>query len=179
LLVCEHSTNNASFQIIWHTFTIMLSSDILEEQFGPTRLVILKQDSQHRIIKTVSIASGEVLELSLVTFNVGSATVFPDIHQKVLLGYSMGKAYREAHIPFIRDVRSITHNPLPPRLASYFDQPGSATTVDVDIYVGKVKTHYCHILEIYNAAVKWPANTTKSSSTIVSKLDIFEKIIAL
>jgi hypothetical protein len=157
----------------------MLSSDILEEQFGPTRLVILKQDSQHRIIKTVSIASGEVLELSLVTFDSNSAAIFPEIHQKVLLGYSMGKAYREAHIPFIRDVRSITHNPLPPRLASYFDQSGSATIVDVDIYVGKAKTHYCHILEIYNATVTWPANNTKSSSTIVSKLDIFEKLIAL
>jgi hypothetical protein len=155
----------------------MLSSDILEEQFGPTRLVILKQDSQHRIIKTVSIASGEVLELSLVTFDSNSAAIFPDIHQKVLLGYSMGKAYREAHISFIRDVQSITHNPLPPKLKSHFDQSGSATIVDVDIYVGKEKTHYCHILELYSSIVSWPVSNDLNSSKLERQLQDFEDIL--
>lgn len=157
----------------------MLSSDLLEKQFGPTRLVILRQDVQHRIIKTISVNSGKVLELSLVTFNANSAAVLPEVHQKIRLGSSMGKAYREAHIPFIRDVQSITHSPLPPTLKSHFDQPGSATIIDVDIYVGKARTHYCHILEIYNAAVRWPADSTQSSPVIVDELDIFEKLMTL
>jgi len=134
----------------------MLSSEILENQFGPTHLVVLKQNSTHRIIETVASDSEQVLELSIVTFDKENVDIFPDVHVEIMAGASMGKAFKKAGIRFIRKINSTSHTRLPVILSSEFNQKGLATIVDVDIFVGEQKAHYCHILEIYSPAVTWP-----------------------
>lgn len=134
----------------------MLSSEILEEQFGPTRLLVLKQNSQQRIIETLTLDTDQVLELSLVTFDPQNVNAFPKIHKKIMSGISMGKAYKQAGISFKRVANSVVHTTLPTELQSEFDQKGLGTIVDVDIFVGEQNVHYCHILEIYSPAVSWP-----------------------
>ncbi len=133
----------------------MLSSEILEKQFGPTRLLILKQNSKLRIIETLSEDSEQVLELSLVTFDQKNTHAFPGIHKKIVAGSSMGKAYKQAGVTFIRKIQSIVHTTLPPILESEFSQKGIATIVELDVFIGKQKLHYCHILEIYSPVVVW------------------------
>jgi hypothetical protein len=133
----------------------MLSSEILEKQFGPTRLVILKQNSRQRVVETVVVDTEQVLELSVVTFDTQNVHTFPEIHKEIMAGTSMGKAYKKAGVSFNRVVKSIVHSPLPAVLESEFDQKGLGTIIEVDILVGKQKAHYCHILEIYSSAVKW------------------------
>jgi len=133
----------------------MLSSEILENQFGPTRLVVLKQNSTHRIIETVASDNKQVLELSIVTFDKENVDIFPDVHAEIIAGASIGKAFKKASVRFIRKINSTTHIPLPAILSSEFNQKGLATIVDVDIFVGEQKAHYCHILEVYSPAVSW------------------------
>lgn len=82
-----------------------LSSDILEAQFGPTRLEILRQDDASRVIRTIAIASGQVLEVSRVAFFAQGAAAFPDIHRAVLAGSSMGKTFSGRGVAFERQVR--------------------------------------------------------------------------
>jgi F0F1-type ATP synthase delta subunit len=134
----------------------MLSSEILEEQFGPTRLVILKQNSKQRIIETLAKDTKQVLELSVVTFDQENIHTFQEIHKKVIAGTSIGKAYKQAGVSFTRKVNSTVRTILPAVLEAEFNQKGLTTIVEVDIYVGKQKIHYCHILEIYSPDVAWP-----------------------
>jgi len=134
----------------------MLSSDILEQQFGETRLIILYQDQSKRIIETISTSDESVLELSIVTFDTATLQHVADVHQTVMNGVSMGKAFKNAGIQFEREVSSIVHSALPPDLVKEFDDDGIATIVDVDIFVGDSKQHYCHILETYSPKVIWP-----------------------
>jgi hypothetical protein len=157
----------------------MLSSDILEKQFGQTKLTIVRQNDKHRIIKTVAVRNRQTLELSLVTFDAVGITLFPEIHNTILSGRSMGKAFRDANISFIRDTHSVTKVVLPTNLDSYFLGAGHATIVDVDIVVGNHNTHYCHIIEIYSPLVTWPVNDMPVSSSISSALDNFEALMAL
>ena len=83
----------------------MLSSDILEKQFGPTKIEVLYQDTQTRAIRTLTVSGGQVLELSHVKFLDPGITKFPDIHQEVVEGKSMGKAFRDHRVRFERVTR--------------------------------------------------------------------------
>ncbi len=134
----------------------MLSSDVLESQFGPTKLVVISQDQKYRVIETVEKKNNTVLEVSFVTFNLDAIGTYLDIHQKIIDGSSMGKAFREAGIKFIRDVRSISHNSAAPHIQNRFGRDGLATIIEVDILIGPDKLQYCHINENYNPMVVWP-----------------------
>ena len=155
----------------------MLSSDILEEQFGATRLVVVMQDETHRVIQTVAGDSGEALELSLVTFNPRSSTLFPHVHKAILDGESMGKAYRTANIPFSRTIRSTSSVFVPESLQAQFTSTGVATIVDVDIFVGDDQARYCNILELYSPAVAWPDSVDDQSQNIKEALQNFEELL--
>lgn len=156
----------------------MLSSDILEQQFGATKVVIIKQTSGYRIIKTVANTNGQTLELSLVTFTRNTAR-FPDIHKKIIKGSSIGKAFKQAGVSFVRTVHSITHAPLQPTLQSSFNDTRLATIVDVDIYVGDDMVHYCHIIEIYSSEVDWPQPKTPTNNNDVrSALQHFSELMS-
>jgi hypothetical protein len=155
----------------------MLSSNVLERQFGETRVVIMKQNTDYRIIKTIAVSSNEILELSLVTFDQNTVP-FPDIHQQIIDGASIGKAFEHAGVPFIRTTHSVIREHIPKQLQLYPTDKMPATIVDVDIYVGDEAIHYCHILEIYSPIVNWPQPTTASSEARTSNaLDHFTKLL--
>lgn len=127
--------------------TGILSSDILEEQFGPTEIEIVSQDDSKRVIRTKVIGSGQVLEESVVQFLPEGVAQFPQTHQTVMDGLSMGKAFRKDNIDFVRRVREVSR------------QPGKETVVSVLIMVGPNKTPYAEILETYSPEVNWPELT--------------------
>ncbi|MDB5167060.1 MAG: hypothetical protein JWN26_205 [Candidatus Saccharibacteria bacterium] len=157
----------------------MLSSDILEQQFGPTKLVIVFQDFKHRIIQTITKQNHKVLELSLVTFDQSNVNTFAVIHQKILGGDSMGKTFKDADVNFVRDIHFINHEIIPSNIQATFDQVGQATIIDVDILVGPNLIHYCHITEIYSPSVVWPKSNHPALPTIKQTLAEFSKLLSL
>jgi len=155
----------------------MLSSDILEQQFGPTELVIVSQNKKHRIIRTIATQSHAVLELSIVTFDTINTTLFPEIHKQILQGSSMGKAFKDAGIKFVRDVHFVTRSVIPANIQTIFASQDSATIIDVDILIGPDKTHYCHITEIYNPIVSWPKSDKPQSPNVEQTLSQISKML--
>ncbi len=133
-----------------------LSSDILEEQFGPTTLSIVYQDNAMRVIQTTAARSGQVLELSLVRFVPEGVASFPKVHTAILAGESMGKAFRKAGIVFERKQQFAHQQHLPPQIHALFDNSLPATVISVRILVGKKRTPYAHITECYTGAASWP-----------------------
>lgn len=133
-----------------------LSSDILEKQFGPTTINILHQDDEIRIIQTVAIETGQVLELSLVRFTPEGVAAFPEIHQAILSGQSMGKAFRAARVEFRRDSQFACSSAVPMPMQKYFASQEPATIVSVHILAGPDKVHYATITETYTPAASWP-----------------------
>lgn len=138
----------------------MLSSDILEQQFGETTVEILHQDSKSRIICTKVISTGQVLELSRVVFDPKGAAQFSKIHQTVKTGKSMGKAFKDAGVDFVRQTQSVSIQKLPPNFGKQFGSNKPATVVEVAIFVGTDKVPYARILETYSPFVGWPEPTT-------------------
>ena len=155
----------------------MLSSDILEQQFGPTELVIVSQNKKHRTIQTIATQSRAVLELSIVTFDTMNITLFPEIHEQILQGSSMGKAFRDAAIEFVRDVHFVTRNVIPAKIQTMFSSQDAATIIDVDILVGPNKSHYCHITEIYNPIVAWAMSDDPQSPNVEQALRQISKML--
>lgn len=140
----------------------MLSSDILERQFGPTRVEILHQNAAGRLIQTVACDSGQVLELSWVVFRPAGVREFAAIHQTVVAGQSMGKAFREAGVRFSRRTRMVTRRALPAGFSRRFACSGPGTVIEVDIEAGDRLVRYARILEVYSPAVRWPETAAKS-----------------
>lgn len=154
----------------------ILSSDILEVQFGPTAVAVLHQDAGLRIIATYVKASGRILEVSRVNFVPGGVKKFPDAHQAVLAGVSMGKAFREADIGFIRKTKAVYKQALPGGFRRWFGDDRPATVVAVSILAGPDKTPYAEILETYSPAVRWPESSGRplpEHRAIIGELDEF------
>ncbi len=162
--------------VMCDTFS-MLSSDILEQQFGPTQLVVVMHSSLYRIIQTIAVNNDEVLELSLVTFDPEGIRLFPHIHKTIENGESMGKAYRNANVAFTRTVRSVNSGSLPKSLQAHFTSTGLATIVEVDVFIGEDKTYYCHVLELYSPAVDWPDASSKQTLETKKALLYFEELL--
>lgn len=140
-----------------------LSSDILEEQFGPTYVEVLLQEDAERVIRTKT-ADGRTLELSRVSFRRAGDEEFKTVQKAVEAGASMGKAFRERGLAFVRMTRSVhgcETGRLPAGLRRHFgdggDRGGTFTVVEVSVLVGPRRTHYADILEVYAPAVAWPA----------------------
>ncbi len=155
----------------------MLSSDILEQQFGETKIIILKQDEHYRIIQTIVVSTGQVVELSLVTFDSPNLHVFADVHAQVIHGMSIGKAFKQAGVPFTRKTNTITRQVLPDILKRYYPDQEEVTVVDVDILVGNEGVHYCHILELYSSLVEWPDKPDGLSDQLAYALNNFSKLL--
>lgn len=156
-----------------------LSSDVLERQFGPTLLEILRQDDTGRVIATKTADGSQVLELSQVSFRPEGIAAFAGIHRKVMDGASMGKAFREAGIAFKRQVRGV-HRPdsTPPVFSQRFGAAGPPTVIDVSILAGPGETPYADILEVYGPAVSWDAAAAAPDREITERLHAFGGILA-
>jgi hypothetical protein len=135
-----------------------LSSNVLEQQFGPTEVEILYQDAAVRVIYTKVVSSGQILELSRVEFMQQGITAFPEVHRAIVTGQSMGKAFRAQEIAFVRESQYVCKYVLPDEFNDRFDNAGPSTVIAVDIFVGVQKTPYAHILETYSPAVIWPSS---------------------
>lgn len=154
----------------------MLSSDILERQFGPTELEVLYQRDLRRIIRTKVAASGQVLELSQVSFKPEGVSAFADVHRQVMDGMSMGKAFAGQGVAFRRQTRGVhiyQSDRLPAGFAGQFASEGPATVVEVSIFAGPDGIPYADILEVYNPVVKWPESATPPDKTALESLDKF------
>ncbi len=157
-----------------------LSSDILERQFGPTEIAILRQDAALRIICTKAVADGRVLELSYVRFKQASAFRFEEAHQAVLSGTSMGKAFRAGGLAFVREERSVYRQAaraLPKVFRDRFQAQGTAVIVDVMIRVGNDATPYAEILEVYSPAVSWPQAGRHIDPDTMKRLRDFQRLL--
>jgi hypothetical protein len=134
-----------------------LSSEILEEQFGETEVEVLYQDdADTRIICTRAMSDRQVLEISRVLFMPG-ASGFPETHEKVLGGLSMGKAFKQAGIKFLRPSNPAAsyYQVLPTNFGRWFGSDEPASVVSVTVFAGSDKTPYAEILETYSPAVIW------------------------
>ena len=136
--------------------TDVLSSDILEQQFGATEIEVLHQDEQVRIIATYAKGSGRILELSRVIFKNEGIAAFPDTHRSVLAGESIGKAFRKAQIPFGRKVSGVYRQTLSGSFNQRFKSSKPAIVVPVSILVGSDKLPYAEIIETYTPELVWP-----------------------
>jgi hypothetical protein len=153
----------------------MLSSDILEQQFGPTDLHVLRQTDTYRIIQTIDRSDKSVLELSFVTFD--TTTAYPAVHKAVRNGTSMGKAFRDANVKFVREIQSVRWSNMPKKLQSYFTSSESVTIVEVSIFVGPEHAHYCDIIEVYHPRVSWPQSPTTDDTTLPRTLLTFLELL--
>jgi hypothetical protein len=150
-----------------------LSSDILEHQFGPTTVEILHQDDMSRSICTKVVSTGQILELSRVTFLQPGLDVFPEVHAAILAGQSMGKAFKTRNIPFYRETHAAFQFELPGGFQHYFKNHGLASVVDVSIYVGLQKVPYAKILETYSPAVSWPGRSGNPTGIRLRDVQLF------
>ncbi len=154
-----------------------LSSDILEEAFGPTRIRIAYQDDDVRIIRTETM-DGRVLEISRVTFKPSGTAGFPDIHRRVVGGVSMGKAFRATGIPFTRHEQAIYSCELPEAFSRTFGLEGKATVVKVSVSVGEHGLHYADMTEVYSPAVDWPAGPREEpGQAVMEDLGRFARLL--
>lgn len=156
-----------------------LSSDILEGQFGPTELDVLRQDGQVRIIRTRT-TGGQLLELSLVSFKTSPIDGLREAHEDVLAGRSMGKAFRDRGLPFKRQVRAVYEadvSVLPPIFQRTFETSGAATVVNVSILAGPEQMAYADILEVYNPAVSWPQSAGQIDADTSKRLEDFAQLL--
>jgi para-aminobenzoate synthetase component 1 len=133
-----------------------LSSDVLEQQFGPTTVEVLYQDDKTRTICTKVIATNQILEVSQVTFIQAGLDEFPDTHKTIVAGQSMGKAFRAQGIELIRETQSTYRQAPPDDLSQRFGSNKPVTVVAVSILVGPDKTPYARILETYSPEIVWP-----------------------
>lgn len=157
---------------------IVLSSDVLESQFGPTRIEILYQNETERIICTKTNADNKILEVSCVKFNHEGVYKFPAIHREIIKGRSMGKAFRDESVLFKRNEKYSCRKELPALFESWFGSTSSATIVAVDILVGAEKTHYATIMELYHPDVQWPNASDGIPNNLDKDLDEFAQKLA-
>src|SRR5689334_21544837 len=117
----------------------VLSSDVLEAQFGPTDVEVLLQNEDERITSTATIKNGipdQTLEISQVRFKEEGAAKFPDVHQAVIEGQSIGKALRAAGVALSRSVYAGYKYSLPANFNRCFGSNKPATVFGVKILVG-------------------------------------------
>lgn len=149
-----------------------LSSDILEQQFGPTAVNVLYQDDAIRIIQTVSVETEQVLELSIVRFLPGGAQAFPEVHQAVVSGQSMGKAFRAANVAFRREEAFACKHTVPPALQQRFASDQPATIVGVRVLVGEQHIPYAEITETYTPSATWPHYSSQPTHQALRDLEL-------
>lgn len=131
-----------------------LSSDILQQQFGPTSLFVVFQAGDERIVQTV--AGDKILELSCVRFDTIGRQQFPVVTHAIDNGASMGQAFRDAKIPFTRRTAFVSKIAASQFFKDIFTDSSPLWVVGVDVLVGGKNTPYASIVEFYNPLVVWP-----------------------
>lgn len=154
-----------------------LSSEILEEQFGPTAVDVLFQDDGHRISQTRATKDNRILELSYVMFDPDGTEAFPEIHQQIRDGESIGKAFTEANIAFTRETTAVFRSHVPGVFQDKFASDQMPWITNTTILVGTDSVRYATILEMYHPDVKWPNPVTGHSWPSTQTLVEFETLL--
>lgn len=155
-----------------------LSSDILEDQFGPVGVEVLRHQDGQRIIRSRRLSDDATLELSWVTFRPEGQAAFAEISQDMARGQSMGKAFRDRGLAFRRRTAGTYSYELPPALAQRFGGDGPATVVLVSIEGGLDNIPFADILEIYGPVVRWPDPASPITPQIAAQIRAFMEEIA-
>lgn len=134
----------------------ILSSDFLEEEFGPTELEVLywNEDTLTRVSCTKVIETGQVVEVSLVVFDPRGTATYPEVHQTVLDGASMGKAFRAAGIRRHRETKSAYAYHLPEVFGHWFGSEEVGIVANTMFSVGPEHTPYAELLETFTSSVE-------------------------
>lgn len=134
----------------------ILSSDFLEEEFGPTELEVLywNKDTLTRVSCTRVIETGQVVEISLAVFDPQGTATYPEVHRAVLNGASMGKAFRAAGIRYHRNTKSAYAYHLPEAFGHWFGSEHAATVANTTFSVGPEHTPYAELLETFAPSVE-------------------------
>jgi len=156
----------------------VLSSEVLEKQFGPTEVSVLYQDGKTRLICTRAATNGQVLELSRVVFNPAGTEKFAETHAAVLAGQSMGKAFKAAGIEFRRETKAAYRRTLPASFGGWFGSGQPANIVVVAILAGPDRTPYADILEVYSPAVDWPQSGGSPSDEHLAIIKAIGELLA-
>lgn len=152
--------------------TEVLSSDILERQFGPTEVDVMLQDETTRIICTKAVGDGRVLEVSWVVFASDAAANFPKPYQDMLAGESMGKAFRAHGVKLQRNIRDSYTYDLPATFHRWFGDTNDATVVDLSILAGPNHTPFAEVLETYRPGTIWPYFTGDPTTEQIRRINL-------
>jgi len=154
-----------------------LSSDVLEEVFGPTHIVVLHEDDYTRAIATVDTRQA-ILELSMVWFLEGGVREYKAAHKRVMNHESMGKVFKSEGLAFWRHAHEVFRFTLPDNFSRLFGSSAPATIVDVTILVGPDKTPYARILETYTPVLKkWQTTSEQPDDIVRKKIEQFDAIL--
>jgi hypothetical protein len=154
-----------------------LSSDILEKQFGPTQIDVLHHDEEVRFVQTRVKETGQILELSFVGFHAPVVDKFEEIRQEVMNGKSLGKAFRDRGVAFVRQQQVAVRLELPDVFGKKFASSGLVTVVAATIVVGDEQLEYAEVLETYSPDVSWPEIGGELSDEQSSKLELLTKFV--
>jgi hypothetical protein len=150
---------------------------VLESQFGPTKIEILYQVDSTRVIATKTIYSEKVLELSLVEFITSGVDTFPEIHKEILLGKSIGKAFKDSGIEFYRNTHHEYKLILSDKIQNIFTSDRPSNVVDVTINVGPNRIPYARILEAYSPDVIWASKISQLTDIDTEKVKKLDELI--
>jgi len=153
------------------------SSDVLESQFGPIKIEILYQVDSTRVIATKTIYSEKVLELSLVEFIKSGVDTYPEIHKEILLGKSIGKAFKDSGIEFYRNTHHEYKSILYDKIQNIFTSDRPSNVVDVTINVGPNRIPYARILETYSPDVIWASKISQLTDIDTEKIKKLDELI--
>jgi hypothetical protein len=156
----------------------LLSSDALEQQFGPLKLEVLQQDPAGRIICNRVAATGQVVELSKVVFRPEGLAAFPGVHQRILQGTSIGATFKaEAGLPFRRDIHAsyrYDQGSLPRVFLKYFSSAEPPTVTDLTVLAGPDSVPYADILEVFSPDVeRWELTGGDMGQAVTDRLEAF------
>lgn len=135
----------------------LLTTDIMEAQFGPVEASVLFQDERRREVVVRVRRTKQVLEFARVTFAPAGAAAYPAIDRRIRGGALMGKAFRDAGVEFRRRQEPPARRELSGRLRELFaagDGPGLC--VSASILVGPEELPYAENRETYSPAIEWP-----------------------
>ncbi|HEY8108806.1 MAG TPA: hypothetical protein VIF43_02250 [Patescibacteria group bacterium] len=135
----------------------LLTTDIMEAQFGPVHAEVLSQTRRRREVAVKVRRTGQVLEYAVVSFDPAGAAAYPAIDRKIRRGSLMGQTFRDAGVPFLREENPPTKVRLSERLRELFGASEEhGLRIDATILVGLGRLCYARNHETYSPAIKWP-----------------------
>ncbi|NNE03770.1 MAG: hypothetical protein HKN52_11480 [Eudoraea sp.] len=104
-----------------------LHTELLENLFGPIRLVIAKQENELRIVHLYD-PNNISRTLGVVRFKNYNTAIIKETHKRILQGELLGKTLMEAKIPCVKSYVSTVNVELPEWLKEDFNTTNGTTS---------------------------------------------------